>query len=74
VVFFIYAESVEVAGKTSGRSGGVFWGEEILEARVGIGLRATLKIRKLLVLLNEKKAKNREFAVVRCTAGTRIAI
>jgi hypothetical protein len=39
---------------------------------VGVGLKATLKIRKLLVLLNEKKAKNSEFALVRYTAGTRV--
>jgi hypothetical protein len=58
------------------RAGGAaeFSGAKKSEARVGIGLRATLKIRKLLVLLNEKKAKNREFAAVRYTAGTRIAI
>ncbi len=41
---------------------------------MGIELKAMLKIRKLLVLLNEKKAKNREFAVFKYTAGTPTAI
>jgi hypothetical protein len=36
---------------------------------VGIGLRATLKTRKLLILLNEKNAKNTGFAQARYTAG-----
>ncbi len=38
---------------------------------VGIGLKATLKIRKLLILLNERSAKNTGFAQVRYTRGTR---
>ncbi|MGC1910958.1 MAG: hypothetical protein WA660_03900, partial [Candidatus Acidiferrales bacterium] len=38
---------------------------------VGIELKATLKIRKLLVPLNEKNAKNTGFAQVRYTLGTR---
>ncbi len=38
---------------------------------VGVGLKATLKTRKLLILLNEKNAKNTGFAQVRYTAGTR---
>jgi hypothetical protein len=39
---------------------------------VGVGLKTTLKIRKLLLLLNEKKAKNSEFAPAGYTAGARI--
>src|SRR6266851_4339465 len=39
-------------------------------AAVGTELRATLKIRKLLIPLNAKNAKNTEFAQVRYTAGT----
>src|SRR6266851_2833553 len=42
-----------------------------LVGAVGIGLKATLKTRKLLILLNEKNAKNIGFAQVRYTAGTR---
>ena len=38
---------------------------------VGIELKATLKARKLLILLNEKNVKNTEFAQLRYTAGTR---
>jgi len=38
---------------------------------VGIELRATLKMLKLLILLNEKNAKNIGFAQVRYTLGTR---
>src|SRR5216684_3263163 len=38
---------------------------------VGIELKATLKTRKLLILLNEKNAKNTGFAQVRYTPGTR---
>jgi hypothetical protein len=38
---------------------------------VGIELKATLKARKLLILLNVKNDKNSEFAQVRYTAGTR---
>ncbi len=38
---------------------------------VGIELRATLKTLKLLILLNEKNAKNIGFAQVRYTPGTR---
>jgi len=38
---------------------------------VGIELKATLKTRKLLILLNAKNAKNSGFAQVRFTAGTR---
>jgi len=40
---------------------------------VGIELKATLKVRKLLILLNEKNAKNIEFAQPRYTGGTRNA-
>ncbi len=42
-----------------------------LAEAVGIELKATLKMRKLLILLNEKNAKNTEFTRVRYTAGTR---
>lgn len=38
---------------------------------VGIGLKATLKTRKLLILLSEKNDKNTEFTQVRYTRGTR---
>jgi len=38
---------------------------------VGIGLKATLKARKLLILLNEKNAKNTGLAQPRYTRGTR---
>jgi hypothetical protein len=38
---------------------------------VGIELKATLKTRKLLILLNEKNAKNTRFAQPRYTPGTR---
>jgi hypothetical protein len=43
----------------------------VLVGAVGIGLKAMLKTRKLLILLNEKNAKNSEFAQVRYTVGTR---
>jgi hypothetical protein len=72
--FLRHAANGDLTEQTSGPNGGFSRREEMLEARVGIELKATLKIRKLLVILNEKKAKNREFAVVRYTAGTRIAI
>src|SRR5208282_6765780 len=39
---------------------------------VGIGLKATLKTRKLLILSNEKNAKNTGFAQLRYTPGTRL--
>jgi hypothetical protein len=39
---------------------------------VGVGLKATQKIRKLLLLLNEKKAKNSEFSLAGYTPGTRM--
>jgi hypothetical protein len=42
-----------------------------LVGAVGIELKTTLKTRKLLILLNEKNAKNTEFAQVRYTPGTR---
>jgi hypothetical protein len=42
-----------------------------LVGAVGIELKAALKTRKLLILLNEKNAKNIQFAQVRYTAGTR---
>src|SRR5690348_6734562 len=42
-----------------------------LVGAVGIGLKAMLKIRKLLILLNAKNAKNTGFAQPRYTAGTR---
>jgi hypothetical protein len=38
---------------------------------VGIGLKATLKIRKLLILLDGKSAENAGFAQPRYTRGTR---
>ena len=37
---------------------------------VGIGLKATLKARKLLILLNAKNANTTESAEVRYTPGT----
>jgi hypothetical protein len=40
---------------------------------VGIELETTLRIRKLMLLLNEKGAKNTQFAQPRLHAGTRIA-
>jgi len=42
-----------------------------LVGAVGIELKATLKARKLLILLNAENAKNSEFAQVRYTPGTR---
>jgi hypothetical protein len=42
-----------------------------LVGAVGIELKATLKTRKLLILLNVKNAKNSQYAEVRYTAGTR---
>ena len=42
-----------------------------LVGAVGIGLKPTLKIRKLLILLNAKNAKNTGFAQPRYTPGTR---
>src|ERR1700730_13729285 len=45
--------------------------KEILVGAVGIELKATLKTRKLLILLNGKTAKNTGFAQPRYTAGTR---
>jgi hypothetical protein len=47
-----------------------FIGDFLVRA-VGIELKATLKARELLILLNVKNDKNSEFAQVRCTAGTR---
>jgi hypothetical protein len=44
-----------------------------LVGAVGIELKATLKTRKLLILLNEKNAKNVIFAQARYTPGTRIS-
>ncbi len=44
---------------------------EMLVGAVGIELKATLKARKLLILLNAKNAKNIIFAQVRDTPGTR---
>jgi len=44
----------------------------LLVGAVGIGLKAMLKIRKLLILLNAKNAKNTGFAQSRYTAGTRV--
>jgi len=38
---------------------------------VGIELKATLKARKLLILLNEKNVKNTGFAQLRYARGTR---
>jgi hypothetical protein len=48
-------------------------GPNIRVGAVGIGLIATLIIRKLLILLNAKNAKNTGFAQPRYTAGTRRA-
>ena len=45
--------------------------KEMLIGAVGIELKAMLKIRKLLIPLNEKNAKNTRFAEVRYTSGTR---
>jgi hypothetical protein len=42
-----------------------------LVGAVEIGLKVTLKTRKLLILLNEKNAKNTGFAQVRYAPGTR---
>ncbi len=47
------------------------WVKGWLVGAVGIGLKATLKTRKLLILLNGKNAKNTGFAKVRYTPGTR---
>jgi hypothetical protein len=44
---------------------------EMLIGAVGIELKATLKARKLLILLNGKNGKNTEFTQVGYTAGTR---
>jgi len=38
---------------------------------VGIELKATLKARKLLILLNAENDRNSEFAQLRYTPGTR---
>ena len=46
----------------------------MLVGAVGIGLKAMLKTRKLLILLNEKNAKNTGFAQVRYAAGTRMVV
>jgi len=42
-----------------------------LVGAVGIELKTTLKACKLLIVLNEKNAKNTESAQVRYTPGTR---
>ena len=42
----------------------------MLVGAVGIGLRVTLKARKLLILLDQKNAKNAGFAQARYTPGT----
>ncbi len=42
-----------------------------LVGAVGIELKATLKIRKLLIPLNAKNTKNTKFAQLRYTPGTR---
>jgi hypothetical protein len=47
------------------------WEKGWLVGAVGIGLKAVLKTRKLLILLNERNAKNTGFAQVRYTRGTR---
>jgi hypothetical protein len=47
------------------------WFKRRLVGAVGIELKATLKTRKLLILLNAKNAKNAEVAQVKYTAGTR---
>jgi len=44
---------------------------EMLAGAVGIELKAMLKTRKLLILLDNKNAKNTGFAEVRYTRGTR---
>jgi hypothetical protein len=41
---------------------------------VGIELKATMRIRKLFILLNAKNAKNRIFAQPRYTRGTRAGV
>ena len=46
----------------------------MLVGAVGIGLKTMLKTRKLLILLNEKNAKNTGFAQVRYAAGTRMVV
>ena len=43
----------------------------MLVGAVGIELKAMLKMRKLLILLNGKNARSTRFAQVRYTAGTR---
>ena len=43
-----------------------------LVGAVGIGLKAALRLRKLLILRTDKMAKSREFAEAGYTAGTRI--
>ena len=45
--------------------------ERWMVGAVGIELKATLKTRKLLILLNVKNGKNTGFAQPRYTAGTR---
>ena len=42
----------------------------MLVGAVGIELKAALKTRKLLILLNEKNAKNTGIAQLRYTPGT----
>ena len=49
------------------RKGRFYW---VLVGAVGIELKAALKTRKLLILLNEKNAKNTGIAQLRYTPGT----
>ena len=61
-----------IHGKQPGHAGLTYLGWRVsMVGAVGIELKATLKTRKLLILLNEKNAKNGEYARVRYTAGTR---
>jgi hypothetical protein len=45
--------------------------QRVLVEAVGIGLKATLRMRNLLILLNGENAKNTGFAQARYTRGTR---
>jgi hypothetical protein len=45
--------------------------KEMLVGAVGIELKAMLKTRKLLILVNDKNSKNTRFAEMRYTLGTR---
>jgi hypothetical protein len=64
----------EVERELQRYSNSVFWNlsksNEGLVGAVGIELKAALKTRKLLILLNEKNAKNTGIAQLRYTPGT----